>query len=201
MNGDFYMGPERRDDAARPPDFSAIAIGVVSTIGFTMLLLAFGGALGIDVPGGASEGAIPTDFATWAVVSAVLGTLLGCMVGGLLCARHTLSSAIGHGVAACAGAVAFGALLGTLGIPGLLGSAMTFSATDIGGAAAASIGWGGWALFVGLIVSFVAAVGGWMGGLALRPRSAKELRIEEHHIVRPTRTVRSDDDMRARTRS
>jgi hypothetical protein len=201
MDGDYYMGPERRDVATRPADFSAIAIGAFVIIGITMLLLAFGGALGVEVPTGSAEGAMATDFATWAVVSAVFGTLLGCMVGGLLCVRHTLSSAIGHGVATCAAAVAFGALLGVLGVPGLLGSAMTLTATVIGPASVASIGWGGWALFVGLLVSFVVAVLGWMAGLALRPRARTELRIEERHIVRPSREVRNGGDVRVRTRS
>jgi hypothetical protein len=200
MDGGYYMGPERRDTATRPADFSAIAIGAVAIIGVTMLLLAFGGALGVEVPAGSADGSIATEFATWAVVSATIGTLVGCMVGGLLCARHTLSSAIGHGVAACAGAVVLGALLGVLGIPGLLGSAMTLTATDIGPASVASIGWGGWALFVGLLVSFVASVLGWMAGLALRPRARTELRIEERHIVRPSREVRGEDELRVRTR-
>lgn len=193
MNGDYYTGPERRSIAAHPPDFSSIAIGAVAIIGFTMMLLALGGALGVNVPGDAAAGAIATEFGTWAVFSAVIGTALGCMVGGLVCARHTLSSAVAHGLGAIGAAVVFSALLGVLGVPGMLGSAMTFAATDIGTAATTAIGWGGWALLVGLAASFLVAPLGWVAGLAMRPHASKEMRVEEHHFVRPRRVPESDE--------
>jgi hypothetical protein len=189
MDMEFYSGPERRKFPTRAPDVTALVAGIFTTLGVTMLLLTFGGALGINVGSGAPDGALATQFGTWAFVSAVIGTLVGCFVGGLLSVRHGIASAIGHGLAACSGALAVGALLGTLGIVGLMGSALTF--TGGSGDAISSIGWNGWALFVAVISSFVVAVGGWVAGLALQPRASHELRIEERHLVRPTERVRS----------
>jgi hypothetical protein len=183
MDMDLYSGPERRRRASRAPDVTALVAGVFTTLGVTMLLLAFGGALGVNVGSSAPDGALATEFGTWAFVSAVIGTLVGCMVGGLLSVRHGIASAIGHALAACSGALAIGSLLGTLGVVGLMGSALTYTGAD--GDLISSIGWNGWALFVAVISSFVVAVGGWIAGLAMQPRAGHELRIEERRIIRP----------------
>lgn len=197
MDRDLYSGPERRRISVRPPDVGSIAAASLIIIGVTMLMLSLGGAIGYDVPAEAAIGSIATEFASWAVFSALVGTLVGSMVGGLLCARHSVTAAIGHGLAACAGAIVFGALLGAIGVPGLLGSAMTFGATNIGVAATAAIGWDGWALFIAAAASYVVAVIGWMAGLAMQPRASKELRIEAHQFVRP---LPESDEVRAHSR-
>lgn len=189
---DIYVGPERRDDVRRTPDTTALVASIFAILGFTMLLLAFGGALGIDVPGGLADGALGTEFGTWAFLSAVIGTLLGCLVGGLMSSRHGLSSAIGHGLAACSGAIVLGALLGAFGVIGLLGGGIAFSGAE--GGAVSEIGWNGWALFVGLLSSYVAGVAGWMAGLALQPRASKEMRIEDRRFVRPEVRTRDARD-------
>lgn len=180
---DLYVGPERRRRGGRFPDTTALVAGVLATIGLTLLLLSFGGALGINVAAGSPDGVVSTEFGTWAFVSAVLGTLGGCLVGGLMSVRHSVSSAITHGIAVCSGALAVGALLGALGVTGLTGAAFAF--TNEQAAAITSIAWGGWALFVTVIASFAVAVVGWMAGLALQPRASRERRIEEHRFVRP----------------
>ena len=182
---ELYIGPERRRSGGsdRAPDTTALVAGVLATIGITLLLVSFGGALGIDVAGGAPDGAMATEFGTWAFVAAVLGTFGGCVVGGLMSRRHGITSALSHGLATCAGAIVIGALLGVFGIVGLMGGAFAF--TGEGGAAVTAIGWSGWALFVAVVSSFAVAVGGWVAGLALQPRRDSELRIEEHRFVRP----------------
>ncbi len=180
---ELYVGPERRRHGGRAPDTTALVAGVLATIGITMLLLSFGGALGIDVPGGAADGALSTEFGTWAFVAAVVGAFGGSIVGGLMSRRHGITSAVSHGLATCAGALVGGALLGVFGVVGLMGGAFAYTGAEIGSITA--IGWGGWALFVAVVASFVAAVVGWITGLALQPGREGELRIEEHRFVRP----------------
>jgi hypothetical protein len=188
---DIYSGPDRRTAADRSPDTTALVGSTFAIIGATMLLLAFGGALAIDVAEGIGDGAIATQFGTWAVVSAVLGTFVGCLVGGLMGVRHGVSSAIGHGIAATSGAIVLGALLGVFGLPGLIGSALVFTGAE--GGVVVSIGWSGWALVVAVAASMLVGIAGWIAGLALQPRATNELRVEEHRFVRPSDRVRSEN--------
>lgn len=189
---DMYVGPERRQDVRRMPDTTALVASIFAILGMTMLLLAFGGALGIDVPGGLADGALATAIGTWAFLSAVIGTFLGCLVGGLMSTRHGISSAVGHGLAACSGALVLGSLLSSFGVTGLLGGGIAFTGAE--GGAVTEIHWNGWALFVGILSSYVTGVGGWIAGLALQPRASKELRIEDRRFVRPEVRMRDTSD-------
>lgn len=158
-------------------DWSAIIVSVFVGLALTMLLLAFGGAAGIEAADGASAGTIGAAFGTWAVISALIGTLVGTFIGGRFSHWRTGGSAVYHGITAWSVVLVLSALLGSFGVVGLVGSALQQDAVVVQAQqaqgqqaqanqeeAAEAISWGGWALALGLLLTMLVSIGGWWLG-------------------------------------
>jgi hypothetical protein len=159
-------------------DWGAILASVFAGLGVTLLLVTFGAAAGIEASDdGGDEGTISTAVGTWTVISALLGTLVGTFIGGRFSRWQSPGSAVYHALTSW-GLVTVGtAWLGASGALGLLGSALRrtdLDPADAQGAAggngeaaeqaADAISWGGWALALGMLLTLLAAIGGWWLG-------------------------------------
>ncbi len=117
-------------------DWGAIVASVVAGMGITILLVTLGAAAGIeaaDDEGGDNAGRIAAGVGTWAVLSAMLGTLAGTFIGGRFSRTQSPGSATYHGLTSWALGTLITVWLGATGALGLLGSAL---ARDGGGGAA-----------------------------------------------------------------
>ena len=168
-------------------DWGAILASVVAGIGLTLLLTTIGAAIGIEASDdGGNEGRIAAGVGTWAVISALLGTLAGTFIGGRFSRWQSPGSATYHGITSWGLATLLGAWLGATGALGLLGSALSREDADPGAAAGAgggaagagdeaanAISWGGWALALGMLATLAAAIAGWHLGSRSRLTDAE----------------------------
>lgn len=166
-------------------DWAAIVAAVVVGLGVTLLLVALGiaiGALAVEQAVAGEPGTISAVVGGWTIASALIGAFVGTFVGG----RY--SRAVGDGNAAAHGATSWSLVtvltvwFGATGVVGLLGSALAGVApqvVDDPGAAPTgvalpgipeeAIGWGGWALFLGLALTLAISILGWWLGERTRP--------------------------------
>lgn len=186
-------------------DFGAILAGAFVTVGVGRTLLSLGTAIGLTAVDASSEVTVREAViggGVWALLSIVVGTLIGSMVSVRLSAHY------GRGEAACQGlcswAVAFvgtmfftsfvsatGAVAGAapmVGELGALGQQLGERSADAQAAAqAADIGaWAGWGYFV---TALFAALAGAVGGLWGLPAVADE----EHRRARLGQPLRPAD--------
>jgi hypothetical protein len=165
-------------------DWGAILASVIAGLGVTLLLVTFGAAAGIEASDdGGNEGRIAAGVGTWAVISALLGTLVGTFIGGRFSRWQSPGSATYHGLTSWGLATLLSAWLGATGALGLLGSALsredvgTGTAGGTGGEAASeaanAISWGGWALALGMVLTLITAVVGWHLGSRSRLTQAE----------------------------
>ena len=189
------MATARYDDAAGSADrgwfgnldWGAILASVVAGLGLTILLVTLGAAAGIEAADdeGDNAGRIAAGVGTWAVISALLGTLAGTFIGGRFSRWQSPGSASYHGITSWGVTTLLGAWLGATGALGLLGSAISREDADPGAAgtatggaeaandAANAISWGGWALALGMILTLLAAIIGWHLGSRTRLAGAE----------------------------
>ena len=169
-------------------DWGAIVASVVAGLGTTLLLVTLGAAVGIEAAddNGDNEGRIAAGVGTWAVISALLGTLVGTFIGGRFSRWQSPGSATYHGLTSWGLATLLSAWLGASGAPGLLGSALSREDADPGAAAGTTggggeaaeqagnaISWGGWALALGMLLTLATAIVGWHLGSRTRLADAE----------------------------
>jgi len=156
-------------------DWGAILASVVAGLGITILLVTIGAALGLHAADDDNAGRVAAGIGTWTVISALLGTLAGTFIGGRFSRWQTPGSATYHGITSWGVTTLLGAWLGATGALGLLGSAL--GREDVGAQQAQqqgqgadaeqltdAIAWGGWALALGMLLTLLAAIGGWWLG-------------------------------------
>ena len=166
-------------------DWGAIVASVVAGMGITIMLITLGAAAGLEAAddNGDNAGRIAAGVGTWAVISALLGTLAGTFIGGRFSRWQSPGSATYHGITSWGLATLLSALLGATGALGLLGSALSREDADAGKApsgageaaneAANAIAWGGWALGLGMLLTLAAAIAGWHYGSRSRLTEAE----------------------------
>jgi hypothetical protein len=160
-------------------NWGAIVLAVLAGFGITLLLVTVGAAAGAmaegnDVADGDS-GKIAAALGTWTVLAALGGTFVGSYIGGRYSRWTSRGGAVYHALGAWGLSLALGLWLGATGATGLLGSAFTADANTPRAARVAAtgakpddivdaIGWGGWALALGLVLTMVVSIGAWWFG-------------------------------------
>ena len=181
--------PDRADGWFGNLDWGAIIASVVAGLGITLLLVTIGAAAGIEAADDNDDnaGRIAAGVGTWAVISALLGTLAGTFIGGRFSRWQSPGSATYHGITSWGVTTLLAAWLGASGALGLLGSALSREDADPGRAqgatdddaagainqAANEISWGGWALALGMVLTLAAAIIGWHLGSRTRLTDAE----------------------------
>ncbi len=164
-------------------DWGAILLAVVVGLGVTLLLVAMGIAVGALVADDAGGRVITAAVGGWTVLSALLGTLVGTFVGGRFARSRLPGSAVYHGLGAWALTTVVTVWLGVTGVVGLLGSALRAVSAQVEAAGAPdatapvqlpgvpenAVGWGGWALFLGLLLTLAVSIVGWWIGARSQP--------------------------------
>jgi hypothetical protein len=177
---------ERGHAEALPPattrastvNWGAIALAVLVGFGITLLLVTVGAAAGAmatngDVADGDS-GKIAAAVGTWTVLAALGGTFVGSYIGGRYNRWSSRGGAVYHALGAWGLSLLLGVWLGATGATGLLGSALTGAANTPRaqlmaqgakpGDIADAVGWSGWALALGLVLTMLVAIGAWWFG-------------------------------------
>lgn len=154
-------------------DWGAILASVFAGLGMTLLLVAFGSAVGIEAADdGGDETRISSIVGTWTVVSALLGTLIGTFIGGRYSRFQSGASAVYNALTSWGFVQVLALWLAGNGIAGLLSGGLrsvqeTPSAEAAEGTAeqvADAVSWGGWALALGMALTLAAAIAGWWIG-------------------------------------
>ena len=165
-------------------DWGAILAAVFAGMGVTILLLTIGAAIGLEAADdGADPGRLAAGIGTWTVLSALLGTLVGTFIGGRFSRWQTPGSATYHGITSWGLSTLLSVWLGATGALGLLGAALrrpeaqqADANADQAAQAADAIAWGGWALALGMLLTLLAAIGGWWLGSRTRVTDAARRR-------------------------
>lgn len=157
----------------------AIVLSVVIGFGITVLLVTVGAAAGAmagdDKTSAEDAGKIAAAIGTWTVIAAIGGTLIGSYIGGRFTRWTSRGFAIYHAMGAWALSVLLGAWLGAIGATGLLGAGLNQAANRPAkaqnaaqgadpGAIAEAVGWSGWALAAGMVLTLAVAILGWWLG-------------------------------------
>lgn len=165
-------------------DWAAIVAAVVIGLGVTLLLIAFGAAVGITAAEEAEPGTISAAIGGWTVLSALIGTFVGTFIGGRVTRSLQPGSPVFHGLASWSLVTITAVWLGISGVAGLLGAGLQAAgqvATETGlpeaeqvpaeapTGAVDAIAWGGWALVIGLVLTLGIAILGWWAGQRTRP--------------------------------
>ena len=155
-------------------DWGAILASVFSGLGLTLLLVAFGSAVGIEAADdGGDETRISSIVGTWTVISALLGTFVGTFIGGRYSRFQSGASAVYNALTSWGFVQVLALWLAGSGIAGLLSGGLrsaenlSTSAGNAGEAAeevADAVSWGGWALALGMALTLAAAIAGWWVG-------------------------------------
>lgn len=166
------------------PHWGAILAAAVAGLGTTLLLVTLGWALDVGVDQAALDnGSSITVIDSWHVVWGLIGIGVGAFVGGCFARNASPMSVLFHGFLAWASLLVLGTFVGGVGAVSLF---------DIGSLASASaqigsldlIAWGGWALFVGCIVSLALAVALWaVGALATSMMRDEAIMAREFRAV------------------
>ncbi|MCZ4495495.1 MAG: hypothetical protein JWM25_78, partial [Thermoleophilia bacterium] len=109
------------------------------------------------------------------IIAALGGTFVGSYIGGRYTRWTSLGGAVYHALGAWGLSLGIGIWLGTNGASGLLGSSLTSAANtpraDIARSTgtkpediADAIGWGGWALALGLVLTLIVSITAWRFG-------------------------------------
>jgi hypothetical protein len=163
-------------------DWGAILASVFAGLGLTLLLVAFGSAVGIEAADdGGDETRISSIVGTWTVVSALLGTLVGTFIGGRYSRFQSGASAVYNALTSWGFVQVLALWLAGNGIAGLLSGGLrsveqTPSAEAAEGTAdqiADAVSWGGWALALGMLLTLAAAIAGWWVGSRSRLADAE----------------------------
>jgi hypothetical protein len=163
-------------------DWGAILASVFAGLGTTLLLVAFGSAVGIEAADdGGDETRISSIVGTWTVVSALLGTLVGTFIGGRYSRYQSGASAVYHALTSWGLVQVLGLWLAGNGIAGLLSgglrSADTARTADTSERTAEqvadAVSWGGWALALGMALTLATAILGWWIGSRSRLTDAE----------------------------
>jgi hypothetical protein len=163
-------------------DWGAILASVFAGLGLTLLLVAFGSAVGIEAADdGGDETRISSIVGTWTVVSALLGTLVGTFIGGRYSRFQSGASAVYNALTSWGFVQVLALWLAGNGIAGLLSGGLrsveqTPSAEVGEGTAeqvADAVSWGGWALALGMLLTLAAAIAGWWIGSRSRLADAE----------------------------
>ena len=102
-------------------DLGTILASVFAGLGVTLLLVAFGSAVGIEAADdGGDETRISSIVGTWTVISALLGTLIGTFIGGRYSRYQSAASAIYNAVTSWGFVQVLALWLAGNGIAGLL---------------------------------------------------------------------------------
>src|SRR5215203_5059876 len=163
-------------------DWGAILASVFAGLGVTLLLVAFGSAVGIEAADdGGDETRISSIVGTWTVVSALLGTLIGAFIGGRYSRYQSAASAIYNAVTSWGFVQVLALWLAGNGIAGLLAGGLRSvqetpsaeAARDTAERASDAVSWGGWALALGMLFTLAAAIAGWWVGSRSRLADAE----------------------------
>jgi hypothetical protein len=162
-------------------DWGAVLASVVVGLGVTLLLVALGiaiGALATEQIAGADAGTITGAIGLWTILSALIGAFVGTFVGGRFSRSSMPGAVIYHGLASWSLVTVITVWFGATGVVGLLGTALQGvdviadapdAPTALPGIPEQAIGWGGWALFLGLLVTLAVSIIGWWVGARTRP--------------------------------
>jgi hypothetical protein len=163
-------------------DWGAILASVFAGLGTTLLLVAFGSAVGIEAADdGGDETRISSIVGTWTVISALIGTFVGTFIGGRFSRFQSGASAVYNALTSWGFVQVLGLWLAGNGIAGLLSGGLR-SADAAAGAnvsddtaeqAADAVSWGGWALALGMALTLAAAIAGWWIGSRSRLADAE----------------------------
>jgi len=163
-------------------DWGAILASVFAGLGVTLLLVAFGSAIGIEAADdGGDETRISSIVGTWTVISALVGTFVGTFIGGRFSRFQSGASAVYHALTSWGLVQVLGLWLAGNGIAGLLSGGLR-SADAVAGAdvsddaaqqAADAVSWGGWALALGMALTLAVAMAGWWIGSRSRLADAE----------------------------
>lgn len=160
-------------------NWGAIALAVLVGFGITLLLITVGAAAGAMAEDGnvadGDSGKIASALGAWTVLAALGGTFVGSYIGGRYTRWTSRGGAVYHALGAWGLSLLVGVWLGASGTSGLLGSAFTGAANTPRKQVAAgtgakpadivdAIGWGGWALALGLLLTMLVAVAAWWFG-------------------------------------
>jgi len=163
-------------------DWGAILASVFAGLGVTLLLVAFGSAVGIEAADdGGDETRISSIVGTWTVISALLGTLIGTFIGGRYSRYQSVASAIYNAVTSWGFVQVLALWLAGNGIAGLLAGGLRSvqdtpsaeAAQDTAERASDAVSWGGWALALGMLFTLAAAIAGWWVGSRSRLADAE----------------------------
>jgi hypothetical protein len=163
-------------------DWGAILASVFAGLGVTLLLVAFGSAVGIEAADdGGDETRISSIVGTWTVISALLGTLIGTFIGGRYSRYQSAASAIYNAVTSWGFVQVLALWLAGNGIAGLLAGGLRSvqdtpsaeAAQDTAERASDAVSWGGWALALGMLFTLAAAIAGWWIGSRSRLADAE----------------------------
>jgi|ERR671913_360067 hypothetical protein len=163
-------------------DWGAILASVFAGLGTTLLLVAFGSAVGIEAADdGGDETRISSIVGTWTVISALVGTFVGTFIGGRFSRFQSGASAVYNALTSWGFVQVLGLWLAGNGIAGLLSgglrSADTAAGANVSGNAAEqaadAVSWGGWALALGMALTLAAAIAGWWIGSRSRLADAE----------------------------
>ncbi|MCW2924785.1 MAG: hypothetical protein JWM98_2189 [Thermoleophilia bacterium] len=160
-------------------NWNAIVLAVLIGMGITFLLVTVGAAAGAMVEDGdvakGDEGKIAAALGSWTVIAALGGAFVGSYIGGRYTRWVSIGSAMYHAMGAWALSLVLSIWLGTNGASGLLGSAFGSAANqpraDIAKSSGTNakdildaVGWSGWALAGGLILTLIVSVTAWRMG-------------------------------------
>ena len=163
-------------------DWGAILASVFAGLGVTLLLVAFGSAVGIEAADdGGDETRISSIVGTWTVISALLGTLIGTFIGGRYSRYQSAASAIYNAVTSWGFVQVLALWLAGNGIAGLLAGGLRSvqetpsaeAAQETAERASDAVSWGGWALALGMLFTLAAAIAGWWVGSRSRLADAE----------------------------
>ena len=163
-------------------DWGAILASVFAGLGLTLLLVAFGSAVGIEAADdGGDETRISTIVGTWTVISALIGTFVGTFIGGRFSRVQSGASAAYNALTSWGLVQVLALWLAGNGIAGLLAgglrSAQSSAPAQASGETAEkvtdAVSWGGWALALGMLLTLAAAVIGWAVGSRSRLADAE----------------------------
>src|ERR671912_1824682 len=163
-------------------DWGAILASVFAGLGTTLLLVAFGSAVGIEAADdGGDETRISSIVGTWTVISALVGTFVGTFIGGRYSRYQSGASAVYNALTSWGFVQVLGLWLAGNGIAGLLsGGLRSVDAAagadvsdDAAEQAADAVSWGGWALPLGVGLTLGGAIAGWWIGSRSRLADAE----------------------------